>query len=113
VISEGATAVAVAKAGIALADSVADAEALLAQAQSLGQVSAGVAAAKLKAQLCGHLTEKTQETTKNPLTGKDISQLLALQSALESKLQAEIDALELAGIKPSAPRVVPMRRVIG
>ncbi|MDP3940358.1 MAG: hypothetical protein Q8R92_19765 [Deltaproteobacteria bacterium] len=113
-LTERAAGVAVKKAGLTLAQSMAEAESLLEDAQALGQISAGVAAAKLRAQLAGHLVEKKEEKT-GPLTDMDVTSLLALKAEVQAQLQRNKDALDLVGDLESHVAVpLPlMRRVIG
>lgn len=85
---------------------------LLEDAKNLGQISAGVAAATLRARLSGLLAEKKEEK-KGALSDLDVEGLLALRAELEAKLQREADALELAGASSAAAPVTPFRRVIG
>ena len=89
-----------------------EAQAALELAVDLGQSSAAVAAIKLRADLSGLLADKTPEKA-GALTSLDVEGLLKLQDEIKAKLLREAEALEIAGITPAAPKVVPMRRVIG
>jgi hypothetical protein len=102
------------KAALSLADCIAEADIWVQDAQALGNTSAGVAATKLRAQLSGHLAEKTAEK-KGALEDSDVASLLAMRDAINAQLQRAKDALDMVGdldgVRSSAP--VPMRRVIG
>lgn len=108
-LRERAASVAVKRSGLSLAGSMEEANVLMADALALGQISAGVAAAKLRAQLAGHLAEKATEK-RGPLDDLDVAALLKLRDSLDAKLQSDADAavLDLVGIVPTAP----VRRVI-
>lgn len=86
-----------------------EAEQLLQDAQALGQISAGVAAAKLRAQLSGHLTEKTPDKG-NVLDSMDADGLLEMRKEVEARIQRAKEALDLVGEAPLAPAA--HRRVI-
>ena len=111
VISEGATAVAVKKAGLTLADAMGEAGELLDGAKAAGQYSAGVAAAKLRAQLAGHLVER-KEVRSGPLEDVDIQRLLAMKAQAEADLARAGEVADFMG--DSAATVdQPVRRAIG
>jgi hypothetical protein len=112
VLRERATNAAVEKAALTLADCITEAGEMLEDAKALGQVSAGVAAVKLRAQLAGHLTEK-ESKSKGPLDDLDISGLVELRQQLDAKLIRNRDALELIGDLPAPAQAQPVRRAIG
>jgi phage terminase small subunit len=114
VLREGATAAALKKAAHTLEDAMKEAGDLLEDAQVLGQISAGVAAAKLRAQLAGHLSEK-RDARPSSLDDMDVERLLELRAALEAKIKRnkEVSApVDTHASTPSTP-AVPIRRVIG
>lgn len=89
-----------------------EAEKLLQDAHALGQISAGVAAAKLKAQLAGHLDEKKQDAI-DTLADMDASSLVKLREAVEAEIARSREALEMTGgDAPAKPAAVPVRRVL-
>ena len=113
VLRERATAAAVKSALLTREQSLDEAGQLLRDAQDLGQISAGVAAAKLRAQLSGHLDEKKQDA-RGALDEMDVDGLLKMREAVEAKIQHSREALEMTGeAQPIVKAVVPMRRVIG
>lgn len=112
VLSERATAAAVKTAAHTLEASMVEAGSLLEDAQALGQISAGVAAATLRAKLSGLLVEKPNEK-KNALDDMAVAELLLMRDEVNARLQRAKDALDLVGETPAAPVVVPLRRVIG
>lgn len=86
---------------------------LLEDAQALGQISAGVAAATLRAKLSGHLAENKLES-KGALDDMDVQALLEMRADVEVQIQRAKDALELCGdVDSPPPPPVPLRRVIG
>lgn len=110
VVSKRAEAAAVKKAGLTLEASMEEAASLLQDAQALGQISAGVAAATLRAKLAGHLVEK-KENTKDMLSDMDVEGLLSVQAEVNARIQRAKDALALVGeVEPVAAPL--MRRVI-
>lgn len=110
VLKERATDAAVRKTAITLADSIAEAGEMLEGAKAAGQYSAGVAAAKLRAQLAGHLVER-KEVRQGPLDDTDVAKLMKMKADAEASIAALREASELAGEVPATPP--PMRRVIG
>lgn len=109
VLTERATAAAVKAGALTLAQSIDEAGQMFEDAKALGQVAAGVAAAKLRAQLSGHLDEKKQDA-KGSLDDMDVKGLLAMREAVEAKITSSREALEMVGdvVAPAAP----IRRVI-
>lgn len=112
VLAERATAAAVKTAGLTLDGSMAEAEALLQDAMALGQISAGVAAATLRAKLSGLLAEKDSKKG-NPLDDLDVDGLLQLRVDLEAKIARNREALEMTGDLVPEAAAAPIRRVIG
>ena len=109
-LKQGATAAAVKKAGLTLADSIDEAGDMLAGAKIAGQYSAGVAAVKLRAQLSGHLADR-KEVRQGPLDDADVAKLVATLAEIDAKLAAMKDAEDLVG--GSEPEIAaPVRRVI-
>lgn len=111
VLSERATAAIIKKAGFTFEASMDEAGGLLEDAKALGQISAGVAAAALRARLAGLLNEKREEKP-GALDDVSVQELLALREIVAAQLQRAADALELVGISPIVAPVI-MRRVIG
>ena len=112
VLRERAAKAAVKRAAVTLDSCIADAEELMADAKALGQISAGVAAAKLRAQLSGHLVERKEVKQTGPLDETDVEKLVEIKAEVERKLAAAKDAAELLGEGAAA---TPARalRVIG
>lgn len=112
VLRERATAASVKAAAHTRDAAINEAQALLEDAHALGQISAGVAAAKLKAQLAGHLDEKKQDP-KGQLDEMDITSLLELKKAVEDKVESSREALAMVEVKtPVIAAPAPIRRVI-
>lgn len=110
VLRERATGAAVKKAGYTLADAIAEADELAADGKALGQISAAVAAIKLKAQLGGHLVEKKEIRT-GSLEDTDLEKLAHMKAQAEAEMQAAEDAASVVGEVPTIAQ--PQRRVIG
>jgi phage terminase small subunit len=87
---------------------------MLEGAKAAGQYSAGVAAAKLRAQLAGHLSEKKEEH-KGALTDIDVEILLKMRDELAEEIKRAKEALALEGAQAFTVTQVPapFRRVIG
>ena len=111
VLSERATAAALKKSGLTLEASMKELDDLMQDAQALGQISAGVAAAKVRAQLAGHLVEK-KEIRSGPLEASDVEALLKMQRQIDADAQRARDAAELAG-EAEVVVIQPVRRAIG
>lgn len=113
VLSERAQAAAIKKAGLTLEASMAEAGELLEDAKSLGQISAGVAAATLRAKLAGHLSERKEEK-RDVLDDIDVAILLQMRDEVVQRLQRAKDklALEDAQRPPGPDAPTPFRRVI-
>jgi hypothetical protein len=111
VLRERATAAAVKKAALTREDAMDEAGQLLKDAMDLGQISAGVAAAKLRAQLAGHLDEKKQDP-KGALEDMDLERLLELRKAVEDKVARSREALAMTDAPAPVATPAPIRRVI-
>lgn len=111
VLKERATAAAVKAGALTLAESIDEAGQMFEDAKALGQVAAGVAAAKLRAQLSGHLDEKKQDA-KGSLDDMDVKGLLEMREAVEAKVKQSREALEMVGDAPAPQVASPIRRVI-
>ncbi|MCX7144187.1 MAG: hypothetical protein NT123_24755 [Proteobacteria bacterium] len=105
-----AEAAAVKRAALTLDDSLDEAGEMFDGAKAAGQFSAGVAAAKLRAQLAGHLSEKKEEH-QGALTDIDVEVLLKMRDELVEKIKQTKEALARKGAQPEEPK--PCRRVIG
>lgn len=110
VLRERATAAAVKKTGYTLADAIEEADTAAREGLALGQVSATVAAVKLKAQLAGHLVEKKEIRT-GQLEDTDLAKLAAMKAQAEADLKAAEDAASVVGEVPTP--AAPVRRAIG
>ena len=110
VLRERATAAAVKKTGYTLADAIDEADVAAREGLALGQVSATVAAVKLKAQLAGHLVEKKEIRT-GALEEVDLEKLALMREQAEREIKAAEDAASVVGEVPAPP--APQRRVIG
>ena len=111
VLIEGPTAEAVRKTGLTLADSINEAGEMLDGAKAAGQYSAGVAAAKLRAQLAGHLVER-KEVRSGPLEDVDIARLLSMKAQAEADLSKASEVAEFMG-DATVTVDQPVRRAIG
>lgn len=111
VLTGRAEAEALKKGALTLEQSLEEAGQMFEDAKALGNTSAGVAAAKLRAQLSGHLVEKADKNRANDLEGMDVEGLAELRIAVEAKLQSSRDALAAIGMPVTPPAVA--RRVIG
>lgn len=113
VLTERAAADAVKKAAYTLDAAITEADQLIADARSLGQVSAAVAAAKHKAQLAGHLVEKKEITNRSGLDDLDAEKLKKLRDELNARLDRAREAQALVGgtemVQPQLRRVVGAR----
>ena len=109
VLRERATAAAVKSAAYTIEDALREADELMADGKALGQVSAAVAALKVKAQLGGHLAEKTAEK-KGPLDGEDIDGLVSIREEINRRLQQAADTLDFIGVEPTS-HPVTLKRV--
>ncbi len=97
------------KAVLTVEQSLDEAASLLKDAQDLGQISAGVAAATLRAKLSGLLVEKPAEKG-SALDSMDVEDLLEMRKEVEARIQRAKEALDLVGEAPLAPAA--HRRVI-
>ena len=97
------------KAALTVEQSLDEAGELLEDAQALGQISAGVAAATLRAKLSGLLVEKPAEKG-SALDSMDVEDLLEMRKEVEARIQRAKEALDLVGEAPLAPAA--HRRVI-
>lgn len=90
-----------------------EAGSLLVDAQTRGQISAGVQAAKLRAQLAGLLSEKREES-KSALTDVEVADLLKMRDEVNARIKVIKDALEMAGemVDPVVEAPPAFRRVI-
>ena len=113
VLRERGTVEAVRKAGRTLADCVQGVEELIEDAKNLGQISAGIAGAKLRAQLLGHLVEK-KEVRQGPLDDADLTKLQATLQHVDEQLTKLSQARDLVGGSAPVPvEFMPLRRAIG
>ena len=110
VLTERATAIAVKKAGLTLADEIMACTETLENARALGQASAEVAAIKLRAQLGGHLVERKEVSTKGTLEEADIAKLMALKREIDLRITLSKEAADLVGGTTTQP--AQLRRVI-
>ena len=103
------------KTGLTLADCIAEANIWVADAQALGNTSAGVAATKLRAQLAGHLVERKEVSTKGQLDDMDIAALAKMRDEANRLIQVQVDAAaEAAALTGAVVAPTPqLRRVIG
>ena len=111
-LRQGATAIAIKKAGYTLADAMTEAAEDRQLAIAGGQASAAVAATKLRAQLAGHLIERKETSNKGALDDTDVAVLVAMRDEMIIKLKRlQDEAAAVAGDLPPPP--IPTRRVIG
>ena len=112
VLIERATTAAVKKAAYTLADAIKEADTAMQDGMALGQVSAAVAAIKLKAQLGGHLVERKEVVTKH-LEAADIEVLEHMQKEIATRLKRAREAKDLTGEEDKTTITQPVRRAIG
>lgn len=110
VLRQRATEAVLKKAGLTLEAAMAEAGALLEDAKALGQISAGVAAATLRAKLAGLLIEKKEVRT-GALEEVDLTKLAHMREQAERDLKAAEDAASVVGEVPTP--AAPVRRAIG
>ena len=112
VLKGRATAAAVKNAALTLEDCLAEAGEMLQDAKALGNTSAGVAAAKLRAQLAGHLVER-KEVKDSRLDDATVDNILDVLKELKQRAAAAAEADALVGGEPEAIQatVIPIRRV--
>ena len=110
VLRARATDAAVKKAAFTLAEEIEACSRAVENAQAGGQVSAEVAAIKLRAQLGGHLVER-KEVRSGPLTEADITSLARMLSEVDEKIRVSKEAAQVVGEVQPVPQ--PVRRVIG
>lgn len=110
VLKGRATAAAVKKAGLTLADEIQACSTAVENARALGQTAAEVAAIKLRAQLGGHLVERKEVSTKGTLEEADIAKLMALKREIDLRITLSKEAADLVGGTTTQP--AQLRRVI-
>ena len=104
VLSEGATAVAVKKAGYTMADAMAAARRAEALAHQVSQAGAAVAAVTLQAKLAGHLAEKKEART-GPLDDADVQLLVSMRDEISEKLKRIKELQDLVRETPAAVKM--------
>jgi hypothetical protein len=101
-------------------DAINEAGNLAERAMARGQISAGVAAIKLRAQLAGLLpsgrkSRRSKDASQSDLTDDDNAALTEMRADIEVQIQRAKDAIEMCGEldEPTPAAPVSMRRVIG
>lgn len=103
VLKVGATAAAVKAAAYTLDAAMVDIDRVLKLAEDKGQTSAAVAAVKLKSQLAGHVLDRKEVSTKDPLADATNAELVKLRAEIDARLAASKQAEEVTGGAPAVP----------